>query len=96
MGIQCCTEEGMLLNNTELLHPECLAIEIPNDDPFFSKFGQRCMSFVRSTPAPTFDCSFGHGEQVSRLEESLTVTVQQLMSTPDASRHAKHVLFIFL
>lgn len=85
MGIQCCTEEGMLLNNTELLHPECLAIEIPNDDPFFSKFGQRCMSFVRSTPAPRFDCSFGHGEQVSRLEESFAVTVQQLMSTPDAS-----------
>jgi hypothetical protein len=53
------------------------------------------MSFVRSTPAPTFDCSFGHGEQVSRLEESLTVTVQQLMSTPsEASRQAKHVLFI--
>jgi hypothetical protein len=28
------------------------------------------MSFVRSTPAPRFDCSFGHGEQVSRLNES--------------------------
>ncbi len=65
MGIQCCTAEGKLLNNTELLHPECLPIVIPTDDPFFSKFGQRCMSFVRSTPAPRFDCSFGYGEQVS-------------------------------
>ncbi|XP_032786422.2 peroxidase [Daphnia magna] len=71
MGIQCCTEEGKLLNNTEFLHPECFAIEIPSDDPFFAKFGQRCMSFVRSTPAPRFDCSFGHGEQMNQLTHFL-------------------------
>lgn len=65
-GIMCCTEDGQFVNDTELAHPECLPIEIPVDDPFFSKFKQRCMSFVRSTPAPRFDCSFGYGEQVSR------------------------------
>lgn len=65
-GIQCCTEAGHFINDTELQHPECFSIEIPKDDPFFSQFGQRCMSFVRSTPAPRFDCSFGYGEQVSQ------------------------------
>ena len=54
------------MNDTELLHPECFNIDIPKDDPFFAKFGQRCMSFVRSTPAPRFDCSFGYGEQASQ------------------------------
>ena len=63
-GITCCTEEGQAINQTDLIHPECFPIDIPKDDPFFSKFGQRCMSFVRSTPAPRLDCNFGHGEQV--------------------------------
>ena len=64
MGIQCCTEDGKPLQ-PEMLHRECLPIAIPPNDPFFSRFGHSCMSFVRSTPAPRFDCSIGHGEQVS-------------------------------
>jgi hypothetical protein len=27
----------------KLVHPECFPIEIPENDSFFSKFGQRCM-----------------------------------------------------
>ncbi|KAF0302265.1 Chorion peroxidase [Amphibalanus amphitrite] len=34
------------------LHPACIPIRIPSDDPFYSKFGQRCMSVVRSLLAP--------------------------------------------
>lgn len=67
-AIQCCTEDGKLLTNPDLIHPQCLPIKIPNDDPFFSKFGQLCMNFVRSTPAPRSDCNLGYGEQVSRNE----------------------------
>lgn len=70
-GIQCCTEQGLFFNDTEFRHPECFNIDIPEDDPFFSKFGQRCMSFIRSVPAPRSDCSFGHGEQVSSIEQTL-------------------------
>ncbi|KAK4008470.1 hypothetical protein OUZ56_013610 [Daphnia magna] len=65
MSIQCCTEEGKLLRDTELQHPVCLPIEIPEDDPFYSKFSQHCMSFVRSIPAPRSDCRLGHGEQMN-------------------------------
>lgn len=67
-AIQCCTEDGKFLSNPELIHPQCLPIKIPVDDPFFSKFGQRCMNFVRSTPAPRSDCSLGYGEQVGGTE----------------------------
>lgn len=45
-------------------HYACLPIEIPADDPFFGKFGQRCMNFVRSILAPNHDCSLGYSQQV--------------------------------
>lgn len=48
------------------LHPECLPISIPADDPFFSQFGQTCMDFVRSSTAPKLDCRLGYREQVSQ------------------------------
>ena len=63
-GIQCCTDDGQFLNKTEFLHPACLPIAIPIDDPFFSKFGRVCMNFVRTTPAPRLDCLLGYTEQV--------------------------------
>lgn len=63
-GIQCCSADGQFLNKTEVKHPACLPIEIPVDDPFYSRFGQRCMNFVRTTPAPRLDCLLGYAEQV--------------------------------
>ena len=49
-GIQCCQEDGSAPISQLVLHPECFPIEIPENDPFFSKHGQRCMNFVRSMP----------------------------------------------
>ena len=62
--IQCCTEDRKPLTPKNL-HPGCFPIAIPPSDPFFSRFGHSCMSFVRSALAPRLDCSIGHGEQVS-------------------------------
>lgn len=51
--ILCCGADGRPLPDP---HPQCLPIEIPSDDPFYSQHGQRCMEFVRSLPAPPSDC----------------------------------------
>ena len=66
-GIQCCKEDGSGPISKLVLHPECFPIEIPENDPFFSKHGQRCMNFVRSMPAPQLSCTFGYGEQMNQI-----------------------------
>ena len=60
--IACC-QDGRELPKT-LLHPECLAIDIPPNDFFYGRLGQRCMEFVRSMPAERPDCNLGPREQV--------------------------------
>lgn len=70
-GIMCCSEDGSMMKDPTLIHPECLPIRIPDDDPFFAKHGQRCMSFIRSMPAPRSDCNFGFGEQMNQITHFL-------------------------
>ncbi|UYV64041.1 hypothetical protein LAZ67_2006378 [Cordylochernes scorpioides] len=45
-AIQCCppTDSG---------HYQCLPIQISEEDPFYSKFGTKCINFVRSALCPT-------------------------------------------
>ena len=66
-GIQCCMEDGSAPISGLVLHPECFPIRIPSNDPFFKNFGQRCMNFVRSMPAPQLSCTFGYGEQMNQI-----------------------------
>ena len=66
-GIQCCKEDGSAPVSDLVLHPECFPIKIPSNDPFFKQFGQRCMNFVRSMPAPQLSCTFGYGEQMNQI-----------------------------
>jgi len=66
-GIQCCMEDGSATIDRLVLHPECFPIDIPSNDPFFSKFNQRCMNFVRSLPGPQQSCTFGYGEQQNQV-----------------------------
>lgn len=42
-----------------------MPISVPNNDPFYSKYRQRCMNYVRSLMAMRPDCHFGPAEQVS-------------------------------
>ena len=41
------------------MHPNCLPIEIPPEDDFFSKYGQRCMNFVRTISGLRYNCRLG-------------------------------------
>ena len=64
-GIMCC-EDGKLIAERKR-HRECLAITIPDNDHMYGRFGQRCMEFVRSLPAPRSGCNFGPREQVNQI-----------------------------
>ncbi|GAB6022708.1 hypothetical protein CHUAL_006804 [Chamberlinius hualienensis] len=66
-GIQCCSRK----NNSNSLHPECLPISIPNDDPFYHQFNQSCMGFVRTLPALPPTCSLNPREQMNSLNSYL-------------------------
>jgi len=64
-GILCC-EDGEIINKSDR-NRACLPIAIPENDSVFGKFGQRCMEFVRSMPAPREGCNFGPREQVNQI-----------------------------
>lgn len=64
-GIKCCDQE--ILDNPKLRHPACFEIEIPRNDPFYAKFNQRCMEFVRTMPAPSPTCTLGPKETLNQL-----------------------------
>ncbi|KAF4516884.1 hypothetical protein B566_EDAN011229 [Ephemera danica] len=64
-GIQCCERDGSGQQPAHLRHPQCMPIAIPPDDPFFARFRQRCMNFVRTMPALQHNCSLGAITQAS-------------------------------
>ncbi|XP_076349865.1 peroxidase-like isoform X2 [Tachypleus tridentatus] len=43
----------------ELQHPNCMPIEIPPDDPFYSHYGQHCMEFKRLEAGQRPGCTLG-------------------------------------
>lgn len=45
----CCSPDGRLQIPHEYAPAQCFPIEIPADDPLYSKYGQMCMNFMRST-----------------------------------------------
>uniref|UniRef100_A0A6A7FUB4 Peroxidase-like n=1 Tax=Hirondellea gigas TaxID=1518452 RepID=A0A6A7FUB4_9CRUS len=67
--ISCCSSGNF--RSSEELHPECLAIAIPEQDQFYSRFGQRCMNFVRSMPAISRTCTFGPRQQMNQITSYL-------------------------
>lgn len=59
MTPKCCD----LPANT-VAHSSCFAIPIPRNDPFYTRFGQECLEFVRSSPATNV---LGPREQLNQL-----------------------------
>lgn len=64
-GISCCSE--IYTDFPEFLHPECFAIRIPPDDPYYSQYGEYCMNFVRSAATARPNCYMGPREQINQL-----------------------------
>ncbi|KAJ8942728.1 hypothetical protein NQ318_007895 [Aromia moschata] len=48
-------------------HPSCLPIEVSEDDWFLSRFGIRCMEFIRSAPSTRINCDLGWREQINQV-----------------------------
>ncbi|KAF5295133.1 hypothetical protein FQA39_LY13284 [Lamprigera yunnana] len=66
-AISCCNEDGSGESSHEVRHFACMPIVIPAKDPFFGKFNQGCMNFVRSVLAPRLDCTLGYAEQMNKV-----------------------------
>ncbi|KAL1132705.1 hypothetical protein AAG570_010657, partial [Ranatra chinensis] len=45
----CCSPDGRLQLPSHQVPSTCFPIALPHDDPVYSKFGQMCMNFIRST-----------------------------------------------
>ncbi|GJQ72253.1 hypothetical protein Trydic_g3344 [Trypoxylus dichotomus] len=63
----CCLPGNAGFLPPEFMHPECMPIEIPHDDWFLSRFGTRCMEFIRSAPATRINCDLGWREQINQV-----------------------------
>ncbi|KRT84926.1 peroxidase [Oryctes borbonicus] len=63
----CCLPGNAGFLPTEFMHPECMPIEVPHDDWFLSRFGTRCMEFIRSAPATRVNCDLGWREQINQV-----------------------------
>lgn len=52
-------------------HKNCLPIEIPDYDPFYRQYNQKCMNFVRSHPGLRFNCRLGPLESFNLITSYL-------------------------
>uniref|UniRef100_A0A0P5PEE0 Chorion peroxidase n=1 Tax=Daphnia magna TaxID=35525 RepID=A0A0P5PEE0_9CRUS len=63
--IVCCSEDGEHLDDEDRSHGKCLPIEVPKNDPFFSKFGRTCIPLIRASLACRTDGKLGHAAQLN-------------------------------
>lgn len=64
-AIDCCDSRGYK-NSPRFLHPSCLPIDVPANDPAFKNRRPGCMSYVRSVTTYRGDCTFGPAEQMNQ------------------------------
>lgn len=69
-SITCCRHDGGF-PAPRYIHPACMPVSIPTNDPFYSKYRQRCMNYVRSVNAMRPDCHFGPAEQMNQATHHL-------------------------
>ncbi|XP_038220482.1 peroxidase-like [Zerene cesonia] len=68
--IRCCDSSGLGLT-PRYLHPSCMPISVPDDDPFFKNKYVTCMEYTRSVTTYRGDCTFGAAEQMNQATHFL-------------------------
>uniref|UniRef100_A0A182PQQ4 Uncharacterized protein n=1 Tax=Anopheles epiroticus TaxID=199890 RepID=A0A182PQQ4_9DIPT len=79
---RCCS------GGEESTHPSCLPIKVPQDDPWLSHLGVRCLEFLRSAPAQRRDCLLSWREQTNQATSFLDAS-PIYSSNPRSSDNAR-------
>ncbi|XP_061499351.1 uncharacterized protein LOC1274394 [Anopheles gambiae] len=79
---RCCN------GGEESTHPSCLPIKVPQDDPWLSHLGVRCLEFLRSAPAQRRDCLLSWREQTNQATSFLDAS-PIYSSNPRSSDNAR-------
>ncbi|XP_055302477.1 peroxidase-like [Sitodiplosis mosellana] len=66
-GPRCCTLSNSGPLNPQYTNPNCIPVDIPKNDPFYSEVGVRCQSYIRMARTFDHDCkiSYVQTDQVS-------------------------------
>ncbi|XP_075976370.1 salivary peroxidase/catechol oxidase-like isoform X2 [Anticarsia gemmatalis] len=67
--LRCC-DEGFPLS-PRYIHPSCMPITVPHDDPTFKNSYVTCMEYTRSVTTYRGDCTFGASEQMNQATHFL-------------------------
>ncbi|KAJ8918066.1 hypothetical protein NQ315_011523 [Exocentrus adspersus] len=72
----CCTEHLQYLNKTEQA-PNCLPIAVPKNDPFYSKYDAKCISFARSLTDRDLNCGKENKpvQQINKVNSFLDLSI---------------------
>ncbi|KAB0802059.1 hypothetical protein PPYR_04245 [Photinus pyralis] len=84
-AISCCSEDGSAEIPHEFRHFACFPVVIPRKDPFFGRYSQGCMNFVRSVLAPRHDCTLGYAQQMNKVSHYIDGSAIY-GSSPDQTR----------
>ncbi|CAH0399183.1 unnamed protein product [Chilo suppressalis] len=69
-AIRCCDSTGFQLS-PRYIHPSCMPISVPDDDPFYKGKYVTCMEYTRSVTTYRGDCTFGASEQMNQATHFL-------------------------
>ena len=78
-------------------HPACYPISIPATDPVYAQYGQNCLEFVRSQPAPRSGCRLGARIQLNSVTSYLDGSQIYGSKASDANRWFRqffHTVFL--
>lgn len=93
-GMACCSKGYINALPQSLLNSNCLPIDIPIDDDFYSKFNQTCLNFIRAIPSLPNDCKIGANELMNGVSSYLDLTILygDILGTTNSLRTLKRGL----